>query len=305
MEPSKIVAKKKSICNGKYVLTDEVLGEGRHGRVVKGIKVDENIEVAIKYGLDKRGIGEEEFEIHQELSKLENSWNIGIPKIYDQYSDAGVRDYLVMELLGENLESLFIRKGKKFDVQTIAWIGLQILEILEFFHTNSYVFVDMSTKNFLIGRGKLSSKLFVIDFAFSQRYIMEDGEQLPFCEDLPLQGTALYASDWNHYGIEYAPRDDLVALGYMLFRFLLGSLPWEDSDPKLKTPSRMDYLKFKLWEEEDLKMFVGAPEGFVKYLEYCYHILYVQHPDYDYLKKLFRDMLLVDFNTDNLSFLKP
>jgi len=90
-----------------------LLGKGRYGQVFKGIKVDEQKEVAIKYGIDEDANSKEEFEIHKELSMKEKAWDIGIPKIYDYYSVEEDEEYLMMELLGENLENLFILNGRK------------------------------------------------------------------------------------------------------------------------------------------------------------------------------------------------
>ena len=71
---------------------------------------------------------------------------------------------------------------EKFEVKTIELISLQILEILQFMHSNCYVYVDISPKNFVMGRGKLSSKLCVTEFVLNHRLIRKDGKKIPFNE---------------------------------------------------------------------------------------------------------------------------
>jgi len=89
----------------------------------------------------------------------------------------------------------------------------------------------------------------------------------------------------------------------MIFRFVKRSLPWEYSNPDIKLQVETDLLALKLREQEENKIFDGAPEEFVKYLEYCYELHYVARPDYEYLKELFQKML-INFNPEKLSFLK-
>ena len=62
------------LMDGKYILTKELLGEGNFGKVFKGIKVDEQKEIAIKWGFNSKRISYEEIEIYKELSMKENGY---------------------------------------------------------------------------------------------------------------------------------------------------------------------------------------------------------------------------------------
>ena len=50
------IEENKLIMDGKYILTKELLGEGNFGKVFKGIKVDEQKEIAIKWGFNSKRI---------------------------------------------------------------------------------------------------------------------------------------------------------------------------------------------------------------------------------------------------------
>jgi serine/threonine protein kinase len=60
--------------------------------------------------------------------------------------------YLVMELLGQSLEELFRAQGKRFSVETVMQIGIQIVERLEAMHNKGFVHRDLKTTNLMVGR---------------------------------------------------------------------------------------------------------------------------------------------------------
>ena len=123
-----------------------------------------------------------------------------VPKIYDFIETKWDGNYLVMESLGPNLEELFVWCGKKFSLKTTIWIADRVLEILDVFHSNKLVCVDMKPANFLLGKGKDSNKLYIIDLGFVEKFTDSEGQQFTFSEGHGLRGPSLFASVWNHYG---------------------------------------------------------------------------------------------------------
>ena len=53
-----------------------------------------------------------------------------------------------------------------------------------------------------MGIGTKSSKVYIIDFGLSKRYIDKDGKHIPYKDKKDLTGTARYASINTHIGIE-------------------------------------------------------------------------------------------------------
>ena len=58
----------------------------------------------------------------------------------------------------------------------------------------------MKPANFLLGKGKDSNKLYIIDLGFVEKFTDSEGQQFTFSEGHGLRGPSLFASVWNHYG---------------------------------------------------------------------------------------------------------
>ena len=81
--------------------------------------------------------------------------------------------------------------------------------------------------------------------------------------------------------IRTSKRDDMESIGYVLIFFLRGYLPWV-LRPKKKLP--VDVLC------------KGHPIEFSMYINYCRGLRFDEDPDYDFLKRLFKNIF------DNHSF---
>jgi serine/threonine protein kinase len=86
---------------------------------------------------------------------------------------------------------------------------------------------DLKPDNFLMGMGRQSAQVYMIDFGLVKRYYNPtEKKHIPFNANKNLTGTARYASVNSHKGLELSRRDDLISLGYMMIYFLTGFLPW-------------------------------------------------------------------------------
>ena len=196
---------------------------------------------------------------------------------------------MVMKVLGNSLESLFKQHGKTFPLKTIVMVGIQVLERIEYVHNQGFIHRDIKPDNFLIGKDKESSTIFIIDFGLAKKYQI-NGMHIPYKDNKNLTGTARYASINTHIGIEQGRRDDIEGMIYMLIYFCLGQLPWQNLDAKDKKEKYEKILEKKLTiAPEDLCE--GLPHQFVSALKYIRKIYFDSKPDYEYLRKLFEEIL--------------
>lgn len=153
-------------------------------------------------------------------------------QVYEYFTE-GEESVMVMKVLGSSLESLFKQYGKSFPLKTIVMIGLQVLDRIEYIHSQGFIHRDIKPDNFLIGKDQESSTVFIIDFGLAKKYIL-NGTHIAYKDNKNLTGTARYASINTHLGIEQGRRDDIEGMIYMLIYFFLGQLPWQNMDAKDK-----------------------------------------------------------------------
>ena len=113
-----------------------------------------------------------------------------------------------MEYLGNSLEDLFNLCNRKFNLKTVLMLMDQMLARfffylrVEYVHSRNFLNRDIKPDNFLMGRGKCSHKLYIIDFGLAKKFLSKDGSHIPYRENKNLTGTARYASINTHLGIE-------------------------------------------------------------------------------------------------------
>ena len=117
---------------------------------------------------------------------------------------------MVIDLLESSLEDLFQENGRKFSIETVLQIGLQVVQRLEAIHRKGFLHRDIKANNFMIGNGEKRSTVYIIDFGLAKRYKdSKTGVHIPFKEGKSLVGTARYASIASHLGHEQGRKDDL------------------------------------------------------------------------------------------------
>lgn len=96
-----------------------------------------------------------------------------------------------------------------------------MIDLLEQLHGAGYVHNDVKLENFVLGLGKKSRRLHLIDLGFSMRYIDKKTNQI-FDKDVDnkKQLTPVFASLNAHKGYTRGRADDLESLGYVLINVL-------------------------------------------------------------------------------------
>ena len=87
-----------------------------------------------------------------------------------------------MDLLGPSLEELFIFCSRSFTmkvkilasnnihrIQTVLMLADQMLRRIEYVHAKCLLHRDIKPENFLMGTGRHSNKLFLIDYGLAKR----------------------------------------------------------------------------------------------------------------------------------------
>jgi len=262
------------------------LGEGSFGDVFIGSNIITNEEVAIK--LEQKTAKQPQLHIEAKFLKLLNDC-IGIPKI-KWSGEEGDYNCLVMDLLGPSLENLLEFCQRRFSLKTTLLLADQIISRIETLHKKNFIHRDIKPDNFLMGTKNKGNMVYIIDFGLIKRYFdPKTNLHSTYKENKSLIGTARYASLNTHLGIEQSRRDDMESIGYMLIYFLKGTLPWQG----LQATNRK--TKYEMIEEKKASITISKltkdlPKEFSTYLNYVRTLRFQDQPDYNYLRKLFRNL---------------
>lgn len=273
--------KKSAKLLDNYIIIEQI-GSGSFGEVYLA-EHKNGRKVAVKVEDKKKANRiESEYEIYRHLQA--NNFVIGVPTMYD-YLQSPDYNIMVMQLLGPNLEDLFVEYSRSFSMSTIFMLATQLLVLLEKLHGTGYIHRDIKPNNFLIGRDENISQVYIMDFGLSKKFISH-GKHIKFQNNRSLIGTARYASVNMHMGIEPSRRDDLESVGYMLVYFCKGSLPWQGIKKK-KGNDHIHAIGEKKMSTSLDDLCDGLPSCFRKFLSYCRKLKFDETPDYDFIQNLF------------------
>lgn len=124
-----------------------------------------------------------------------------IPRVYFYGSEHG-KNFLVMDMLGNSLDSLLKSCGGKFSIKTTTQIALQMLETIEFLHNNRIIHRDIKPDNMMTSGNKNDKRIYLVDFGLAKKYKNSKHEHIMYREGKGLTGTARYVSINTHLGIE-------------------------------------------------------------------------------------------------------
>ena len=140
------------------------------------------------------------------------------------------KPFIIMERLGNDLDFYQKRHNSKFDYKTVNQIGIQIIKILEQFHSIGYVYNDLKPENICVGQyGDEASlnQLRLIDFGLASPFLIQN-QHVEKTYGKDFQGNIAFSSK-NAFELKImSRRDDLISLVYMLFFLKNGKLPFFD-----------------------------------------------------------------------------
>jgi len=268
------------VINKKYKISHQI-NKGSFGLLFKAIDLDTGLDLAVKiepYSLSKKYLIKEA-RIYNLLQK-----SLHIPRIHWCGSKPN-STFLVMELLGKNLEDLFKECNRKLSLKTILMLADQMIANLEFIHSKGYLHRDINPRNICVGLGEKASKFYSIDFGLSSTYReLTINDQLK--ENYPFIGTLNFASVKSHQGLEQTCSDDLESLFYVLIYCLIGKLPWENiANEKIDLRRKIEEIKQEKLNMKLEDLCCELPEELKECLEYIKKLEFYMKPDYKLLRK--------------------
>eukprot|EP00761_Pharyngomonas_kirbyi_P007512 gb/GECH01007522.1/.p1 GENE.gb/GECH01007522.1/~~gb/GECH01007522.1/.p1 ORF type:complete len:398 (+),score=77.56 gb/GECH01007522.1/:1-1194(+) len=276
---------------GKKYRLDKRIGQGSFGEIWQGTNIHNGQLVAIKLEPLRTRAPQllHEYRLYKHLHA--GGQVLGVPNVR-WFGVEGDYNVMVMDLLGPSVEALFDYCDRKFSLKTVLMLAEQLITRIEYIHSKDYLHRDIKPDNFLMGVGRHGHIVYTIDFGLSKRYRDNRTRQhIEYREGKRLTGTARYASINTHLGYEQGRRDDMESLGYMLMYFNRGSLPWQGLPAKTKKQKyeRICQKKMSTSIEELTRNF---PSEFASYLRYVRSLRFEDKPDYEYLRRLFRDLFI-------------
>ena len=252
--------------SNKYNLIEKI-SEGSFGSVFKAenIRTKENVAIKFEIKIDNLKSLKNEAKIYQYLGKIN-----GFPQL-KMFGTTDKVNYLVIDLLGKSLSNTILYFNK-LSLKTTLLIGIQIINRIKVLHENQLLHRDIKPSNFLFGLEKDTTKLYLVDFGFSKRYIY-NGNHIQEKKITKILGSPNFVSLNIHNHIEPSRRDDLESCIYIVLTMLLGKLVWFDKS------DLNDIYKLK----EQIILSEEVPTFIKILLNYVRKMKFVETPDYNYI----------------------
>lgn len=218
-----------TVLAGRYAI-ERLIGEGGMGEVYLGRHQTIDKLVAIKLLAPERA--RRPRTVSRFLQEAKAASKIRHEHIVD-ITDFGEVDglaFFVMEYLdGEDLSDIVKREGRVSWARARA-ITIQILEGLGAAHDVGIVHRDVKPHNcFITPRERDPNFVKIIDFGIAKLRDGQSEEQLT--QTGAIMGTADYMSPEQGQGMELDGRSDLYSVGVILYRMLVGRVPFKAGNP--------------------------------------------------------------------------
>jgi len=233
--------------------------------------------------------------------------HLGIPKLVANGSHVKKGQkyrFLVMERFGSDIQRILDNsEGNRFNTKTACCITIQVLDCLEYIHSQGYVHKDVKGSNLLVGLGLDGQhKVHLVDYGLCSKFRVGSlHKQYRHDTRWAHEGTMEYTSRDAHIG-SASRRGDLEVLFYNLVEWFGGSLPWdrECSSPELTKTAK--FMAFRNMTKFLKVCFRGAgyPPFLLRFMKYVGGLMFESEPDYDFLRGLiYQEMVNSGVSIDN------
>jgi len=219
--------------------------------------------------------------------------HLGVPKLVANGSHVKNGQnyrFLVMERFGSDLQRILDNsEGNKFTTKTSCSVTLQVLDSLEYIHSQGYVHKDVKGSNLLVGLGLDGQHLVhLVDYGLCSKFRVGDlHKQYKHDTRWAHEGTMEYTSRDAHIGCA-SRRGDLEVLFYNLIEWFGGSLPWDRECASPQVTKTAKFLAFRQMGKFLRICFRGEkyPAFLIKFMKYINGLQFEEEPDYDFLRGL-------------------
>lgn len=259
------------------------IGQGAFGEIYSARNVVTSELVAIKV----EAVNSKKQVLKLEVTVLKKLKSAGCPYVVDFITCGRHNDfnYMVMELLGENISELRRRQPNgKFSMLTTLKLGIQMLRAIEAVHELGYLHRDIKPSNYAMGlTSSKKHSCYLIDFGLARRYLLPNSSIRLAREHIGFRGTARYASINSHQAKDLGRRDDLWSLFYVLIEFAKGQLPWR----KIKDKDEVGEMKMRY---NTPSLVADLPQEFSYFMQHLQTLHFADKPNYSFLHSLLNDL---------------
>lgn len=343
-EPTEIIPENIIIIKDKYYYcTNNIIYKGKKSEIYRGKQKNNNsidslseqssLSICVKKEPPFLKYPElsKEFSILDYLQKYlekDKDGNIPcpfIPKIYNYYPGNESPSFLIEQLLGSSINTIFKMCQRKFSLMSSLIIIQQILQIIQKLHEKGIIHRNLNPTKFLFGKEETTdilmskmlkkeikinpnSQLYLIDYSEAKKFRDSENNHIKFKDKIKdFSFTNKYfCSIWAELKMEQSRRDDLYSIFYIMIYLFLGKLPWlkikgknkEDKREKIRN-LKLSLSNFELCKNVD-KIISNEVELFVFYLN---GLSFEDEPNYNYLNQLIDEMikkLLITKSIENI-----
>jgi len=288
----------RDLINDRYEVVKR-LGKGGYGEIYQARDVTNGQLVAVKVErVTKPGNLLEEEKILRSLNERGAHY---VPRLISSGRHNDMVNFIVMELLGENLSVLRRRQPThKFSKLTTMALGLQMLRAIKEVHDLGYIHRDIKPGNFVMGSAATDTErtVMLIDFGLSRRHFRPEGGVRPKRKCARWVGSRRYMSINTHQRKDQGRRDDLWSLLYVFIEFYTATLPWAH----LRGIQNLDNVRDMKIQYNNEKLVKNCPEEFLKFMNHIKELRYEDRPDYDYLMNLLSKLFDDDGGDESFKF---
>ena len=211
-----------------YDLTEEKLGEGMTGAVVKATVKGSGQEVAVKNV--RKNLVRDVKALLKEIALLAQCDHPNIVRIIGSAEDKH-NVYMALEVCsgGALLDTLMNNSAHHFTEKEVGHMAVMMFRAIDYCHSHGIAHRDLKLDNWLFdGKGELK----LIDFGLSKKFYSGDYDHHGVLRMTSFLGTPGFVApemQQTHFGerAEYTDLVDIWALGVIIFALLSGRMPFK------------------------------------------------------------------------------